>query len=167
MKKIISLILIFITLVFTQCKNKDTSEKELELKKKEIELHEKELKLREDSIASIKSIDSATRTKSETPASIETDGNIENLLGYWFTPHAAMLNVRFFRDRSFVLNDFNSEGKEEKLTGTFELTGNKLTLYYSDRPKQSFTFRRGQGNDNNYYIENKGNYFVKGENGGS
>lgn len=88
----------------------------------------------------------------------------EELIGYWFTPHAATINIQFFEDGHFILNDYNVKTEqEEQLTGMFSLEAEKLTLNYNDRPSQSFRFYKGEENDGNYYIKNPGNYFVKGE----
>lgn len=91
--------------------------------------------------------------------------NRDNLVGFWFVPHNATVNIRFEKDGRFLFNDFNrSLEKEELLTGRFELVNGTLTLFYDDRPKQQFSFYRGKGADDNYYIKNSsGYYFVKGE----
>ena len=94
------------------------------------------------------------------------DSGLERLIGYWFIPHSATINIRFYRNKQFVFNDYNDVlNKEERLTGTFELSGNILTLYYEDRPKQKFRFHKGPRGDEDYYIESKGYYFAKGEEG--
>jgi len=86
------------------------------------------------------------------------------LTGIWFTPHGAEVNIQFLADSTFVFNDYNSKlQKEEKLTGRCTLTGHKLTLIYTDRPGQIFTFRKGEGADKNYYITGPGYYFVKSD----
>ena len=95
--------------------------------------------------------------------------SIENLLGYWFIPHNATINIQFYRNKKFVFNDYNSvQEKDEKLTGTFTLKGSVLTLLYDDRPQQKFKFYKGAAGDTNYYIKSFGSggsyYFVKGEN---
>ena len=90
----------------------------------------------------------------------------ENLIGNWFTPHAAMVNMKFMRDKTFIFNDYNSTMEDlEELSGHYELDGKTLTLFYSDRPKQRFSFKKGVNGDNNYYITKTGYYFVKGMNG--
>ncbi|MDP4206739.1 MAG: hypothetical protein Q8859_12180 [Bacteroidota bacterium] len=87
------------------------------------------------------------------------------LVGNWFIPHSADINITFNEDGAFVFNDFNIKTEEiEVLHGTFELTGNKLILKYDDRPQQTFKFEKGKGADDNYYItKGKNYYFVKSD----
>ena len=87
------------------------------------------------------------------------------LIGKWFIPHAADINITFNKDRTFVFNDFNIKTEEmEVLNGTFELNGNKLILKYSNNPQQTFKFEKGKGTDDNYYItKDKSYYFVKSD----
>jgi len=87
------------------------------------------------------------------------------LVGKWFIPHAADINITFNEDKTFVFNDFNIKTEEiEVLHGTFELSGNKLILKYDDRPQQTFQFKKGKGADDNYYITKGENYyFVKSD----
>lgn len=87
------------------------------------------------------------------------------LIGKWFTPHAADINITFYKDRTFVFNDFNRKTEEiEVLRGTFELNGNNLILKYKNKPQQIFKFEKGKGADDNYYItKGKNYYFVKGD----
>lgn len=87
------------------------------------------------------------------------------LIGKWFIPHAADINITFNKDRTFVFNDFNIKTEEiEVLHGTFELNGNNLILKYDNKPQQTFKFEKGKGADDNYYIT-KGEkyYFVKSD----
>ena len=92
--------------------------------------------------------------------------NVENLIGYWFVPHNAMINIKFNRDGKFEFNDYNAIlEKDELLKGTYKLENGILTLLYEDRPKQEFEFYKSEHGDDNYYIKKKGYYFVKGENG--
>jgi hypothetical protein len=91
---------------------------------------------------------------------------IENsLIGKWFIPHSADINITFNEDRTFIFNDFNIKTEEmEVLHGTFELSSNKLILKYNDRPQQTFRFEKGKGADDNYYITKGENYyFVKSD----
>jgi hypothetical protein len=85
------------------------------------------------------------------------------LIGKWFTPHAADINITFNKDRTFIFNDFNLKTEEtEVLHGTFELNDNNLILKYDNKPQQIFKFEKGKGADDNYYITNgKNYYFVK------
>jgi hypothetical protein len=105
------------------------------------------------------------KVKAELTAKAQED-HYENIIGNWFVPHAAMVNIKFTRDKRFVFNDFNSDlMKEEILSGHYELNGKTLTLFYDDRPKQRFAFKKGAKGDDNYYITKTGYYFVKGMNG--
>ncbi|MDD3901658.1 MAG: hypothetical protein PHX22_10585 [Dysgonamonadaceae bacterium] len=87
------------------------------------------------------------------------------LIGKWFIPHLADINITFYINGTFVYNDFNRRTEEmEVLRGTFKLEGNKLILKYSDRPYQTFNFTKGKGVDDNYYItKGKNYYFVKSD----
>jgi hypothetical protein len=88
---------------------------------------------------------------------------VDGLVGKWFIPHSAEINITFFQNGTFIFNDFNYKTlMTEVLNGKFELIGNKLFLKYNDRPKQTFTYRKGKGVDCNYYIlKGKNYYFVK------
>jgi hypothetical protein len=89
----------------------------------------------------------------------------KRLIGKWFIPHLADINITFYINGTFVYNDFNRRTEEmEVLRGTFKLEGNKLILKYSDRPYQTFNFTKGKGVDDNYYItKGKNYYFVKSD----
>ena len=91
------------------------------------------------------------------------DSTLDLLIGKWFIPHDAGINITFNGDSTFVFNDFNLKtDKDEVLRGRFELNGNKLILKYNDRPQQIFNFNKGKGTDDNYYItKGKNYYFVK------
>lgn len=91
---------------------------------------------------------------------------VEHLLvGKWFAPHAADINITFNKDRTFIFNDFNIKTEKiEVLHGTFELNGNNLILKYENKPQQTFKFEKGKGADDNYYItKGKNYYFVKSD----
>ncbi|MBP1631545.1 MAG: hypothetical protein H6Q15_2438 [Bacteroidetes bacterium] len=87
------------------------------------------------------------------------------LIGKWFIPHAADINITFNKDKTFVFNDFNIRTEEmEVLHGIFESNGNKLILEYGNKPQQTFRFEKGKGADDNYYItKDKNYYFLKGD----
>lgn len=149
------------------CTNPSTDkQKELELKEKELALKEQELKLREKETT----IQSRTVTFDSTNTTLKskTDklSDVENLIGYWFVPHVAIINIRFYRNGKFDFKDYNATlDKDENLQGTYQLDKGILTLFYNDRPKQNFKFYRGDKGDVNYYIKNNSHYFVKGANG--
>lgn len=150
------IIFLVVSMVLISCGNgQSEKQKELELKEKELLLKEKELKLQEESLQQ-----KAAQTKNNELS------NVENLIGYWFVPHGATVNIRFSRNGRFEFNDYNSAlEKEELLTGTYKLKNGTLILLYDDRPKQSFKFYKGEKGDENYYIKKSDYYFVKGENG--
>jgi len=148
---------LFLFAVLLSCNNKsDTKEKELELKEKELELKEKEIQLKADSAKA------ASNNKPDEVKNAVPETSIEKLLGYWYMPDDENVNVKFFRDKTFILNDYDGSGTAQQHDGTFELSASTLTLLYSDRPKQSFKFYKGTGSK--YFIENKAILFVKGEN---
>jgi len=89
---------------------------------------------------------------------------IESLVGYWFIPHNAGINISFFSDSTFVFNDYNTKlQKDEILEGTFQLKANQLILIYSDRPKQTFNLFKYASSDDDYYIKKGNYYFVKAD----
>ena len=146
--------------------NYEIKRRELELKEKELSLREKELSLKEvvadiskPVIVTVDSVVKIVPRKSQL-------SNVENLIGNWFVPHMATINMRFNRNGRFEFNDYNSTfEKEELLTGEYKLLNGILTLMYDDRAKQNFKFYKGEGNDYNYYIKKGDYYFVKGETG--
>lgn len=88
-----------------------------------------------------------------------------DIVGKWFIPHVADINIIFYKDTTFLFNDYNEKlNKEEQLQGKFELKGDKLTLYYYDRKPQVFHYSKRGTDHVNYYIT-KGNnyYFVKSD----
>ena len=93
----------------------------------------------------------------------DIDPKFELLIGNWFMPHNADINITFSRDSTFIFNDFNTKLlKDEVLRGKFQLKPDKLILIYNDRPQQIFNFKKGSGIDDNYYItKGKNYYFVK------
>ena len=162
-------LLVLIALIFG-CNNSNLDkQRELDLKEKELALKEKELLLKQED--NNKALKDNSKVDSPEPELIKANqlSNIENILGNWFIPHAGMMNIKFSRDGSFEFNDYNLNlGKEELLTGTFQLENGTLTLLYNDRPKQKFKFYKGTEGDSRFYIKgSNGYYFIKGENGDS
>lgn len=91
--------------------------------------------------------------------------NTELLIGKWFIPHSASIQITFGKDGRFVFNDYNDQThREEMLKGSYTLNNGILSLNYDDRPGQNFKFAQGEDGDENYYIT-KGTdyYFVKGD----
>ena len=85
-----------------------------------------------------------------------------NIVGYWFIPHSAKVNIHFYENGRFGFNDYNVKlDRYEYLTGTYILIDSVLFLKYDDRPEQHFRFYRDP-TDDNYYITRKGYYFAKG-----
>ncbi len=166
MKKILLFFTISLT-AFISCNNSSTDkQKELALKEKELALKEQELKLKEKE--NITQDTSPTQVSTIDSTQIQTDesSNVENLIGYWFIPHGATINIQFNRDGRFIFNDYNMTlEKDETLQGSYQLEKGTLTLLYDDRPKQKFRFYKGEKGDKNYYIKKSGYYFVKGVNG--
>ncbi|NLI34986.1 MAG: hypothetical protein GX416_00485 [Bacteroidales bacterium] len=118
----------------------------------------------------------AETNKSESKSTIILSDTIRNnklqktkvehlLIGKWFTPHAADINITFNKDRTFIFNSFNIKTQEiEVLRGKFELDGKNLILKYDNKPQQIFKFEKGKGVDDNYYItKGKKYYFVKSD----
>lgn len=87
------------------------------------------------------------------------------LIGNWFRPHVADVNITFNKDRIFVFNDFNVKTEKiEVFHGIYELNGNDLILKYDNKPQQTFKFEKGKGIDDNYYItRGEKYYFVKSD----
>lgn len=156
-KRLFALLSFAALILLSSCgSSNSTKEKELELKNKELELKEKEIQMKQDSIDDVKN-KPAVEEKQQVP-----ETSIEKLLGNWYMPGDENVNVKFFRDKTVVLNDYDSRGNPQTVTGTFELSGSTLTLLYDDRPKQSFRFYKGPAG--RYYIESKTILFIKGEN---
>ncbi len=62
--------------------------------------------------------------------SIESSSiNIDDLLGYWFTPHAATRNITFLKDNQFKFND----GRKVAYIGNYTINGFKVTLKFDDQ----------------------------------
>lgn len=88
---------------------------------------------------------------------------LDTLTGCWAAIRAGNITISFSKDSTFEFFDYNSKLKEnELLTGRFELDGSTLTLFYNDRPKQRFTFKRDPESNDEYRITNStGYYFLK------
>jgi len=103
-------------------------------------------------------------------ASVKADDYYDNsespfdtLIGCWDAIRAGNITITFSKDSTFEFYDYNSTKKEEELlTGKFEVEGSILTLFYNDRPKQRFTFKKDPEANYSYRITNAtGYYFVK------
>ena len=79
------------------------------------------------------------------------------LIGCWWTPHAATVNIHFSKNGSFVFNDVDSV-----LRGKYYLTKGTITLAYNDRKPQSFYLKYYMNNgEPDFIISKKGYYFIK------
>lgn len=106
--------------------------------------------------------DSSVNKKNSTVAEQKIIQNNNRIIGNWFIPHNADINITFNKNGTFIFLDYNSKlEKEEILKGKYKLNGDKLILIYIDRPKQTFSFYRGSQGDDNYYIKKGNYYFVK------
>lgn len=99
------------------------------------------------------------------------NNNRHEIYGQWCTPHAAPLQIRFFRDNSFAFYLYDDE--DSVSYGTFDLKGEKLTLHFLDGTSLRLTFNDPWGGDPqaDYYItkgrkRNWEYYFVKSDNPG-
>ena len=100
--------------------------------------------------------------KSLKGKNIDTIAGTNEIIGYWFVPHSAKVNIRFFKNGRFNFNDYNLHlDSYELLVGKYELSDSTLILLYDDRPQQKFKFYKDD--DDNYYIKKKGYYFAKGD----
>lgn len=137
-----------------------TTTEELDLKKQALDLKEQELKMRADSLANVSMGVQDSLSIQGTVA--KSPQNLEALLGYWVKPKADSIHIKFYRDGFFTMSDYNKEKRKiELLSGKYSLEGGTLVLLYNDRPKQSFSFTQGSGNDKNFYIRNSDNFFIK------
>lgn len=152
-------ITILLLTVFFSCADSN-KEKELALKEKELELREREL----NNSATKPSVQTDTVPANATEKKLTSSTSIENLIGNWNLANSPVVYIKFSRDGNFEFNDYNStKGQTEFLYGKYELSGNKLTLFYEDRAKQIFDFSMGVNGDRRYYIRRGNYYFVKGE----
>ncbi len=87
----------------------------------------------------------------------------KELFGKWFTPHAAMLNITFNKDLTFVFNNSDEKGNDKLETGTFTYQNDEIVLTKSDKTIEKFTFQKGKDGDTNYYLQNEAHYMVKSD----
>lgn len=88
----------------------------------------------------------------ETSAINETD-----LLGYWFTPHAAARNLTLLKNNQFKFND----GKKMSYTGEFAASGFIVTLKFSDEKMKDIILKFSADRNVKYLENNEGELFVK------
>src|SRR6266496_3956970 len=145
MKIYFAVFIFFGTTVFLACNNQD---------KKLVNQTEK------DSLSIKDSIDfEAASTKSDDYYN-NFDSPFDTLIGCWAAIRAGNITITFSKDSTFEFYDYNSKSKEEELlTGRFELNDHILTLFYNDRPKQRFNFKRDAQANDEYRITNAGGYY--------
>jgi hypothetical protein len=87
--------------------------------------------------------------------------NVDSLSGYWFQPHAALVNITFTNEGTFIFNTFDSKTmQDQKITGTYKIEGNKVFMKTTNQEhkEEQFDIKINKGD---YYIENEGFYLVK------
>ncbi len=90
------------------------------------------------------------------------------MIGCFFFPHSADINIRFYEDGSFVFHDFDPDsGSIVTRRGWFHLTDSSLVMtYLTNTPEDRFRFYRGRlgtADSLNYYLSKPQYYFVKTE----
>ena len=108
------------------------------------------------------SVENSTPSKSNKNSAINISIPKE-LFGKWFTPHAAMLNITFNKDLTFVFNNSDEKGDDKLETGTFTFQNDEIVLTKSDKSIEKFTFQKGKDGDTNYYLQNAEHYMVKSD----
>lgn len=108
------------------------------------------------------SVENGNTAKSKTMKSIN-ESIPKALFGKWFTPHAAMLNITFKEDQTFIFNNSDEKGNDKLEKGVFTFKNNKIVLTKSDKTIEKFTFQKGKDGDTNYYLQNEEHYMVKSE----
>lgn len=86
-----------------------------------------------------------------------------NILGCWAAIREGNITITFNPDTSFVFYDYNSTlHDQEELKGKFQIKDEVLILFYDDRPKQKFVFKKDTNDVSKYYIEGaSGYYFIR------
>src|SRR5689334_19435659 len=113
MKAIIYLSIVLLC-IFASCEQPHGKPHSLESKESKPETKE----IRPDKkLETIKTI-SVDSTRNNLNKTLSKADETTELVGFWITPHAATVNIKFLADKTFVFNDYNSAlEKEEKLTG--------------------------------------------------
>jgi len=163
MKRLLVALLLLVCIAVACSESASDSNKELELKEKELALKEKELELKEKTDEAETPEPAAEPSPEEPkPAGSNELSNKEKLIGNWFKPGEASVNLKFYRNGRFEFNDYNSKTNEEELlVGDYELKDGTLTLNYDDRPGQKFKFYK---DGREFYIKKGSYYFVKEDN---
>jgi hypothetical protein len=74
--------------------------------------------------------------------------NNDSIVGHWFQPHAAMINITFSKNGKFEFNTFDSKTmQDEKLTGIYSVEGQKVILKItnSERKEDFFEIKTNEG----------------------
>lgn len=89
--------------------------------------------------------------------------NNDSIVGHWFQPHAAMINITFSKNGKFEFNTYdNKTMQDEKLTGIYSVEGQKVILKItnSERKEDFFDIKTNEGG---YYLEKTGFYLIKAD----
>ncbi len=71
--------------------------------------------------------------------------NKEQVIGCWQMSSMGSEHIQLNRAGRFFFSDYNAKTQlYESLSGKWQLAGNKVTLLYEDRPKQTFTLRKNK-----------------------
>ena len=139
--------LLTITACNNQRKEKDSVQKERSIEEKRDSIKKEDESYKD---AGIKSDDYYDNFESP----------FDTLIGCWTAIRKGNITITFSKDSTFEFYDYNDKSKEEELlTGRFELSNDVLTLFYDDRPKQRFKFKRDPEANNQYRITNTGGYY--------
>ena len=87
--------------------------------------------------------------------------NVDSLSGYWFQPHAAVINITFTKNGTFIFKTFDSKAmQDQKLIGTYKIEGNKVLMKTTNQEHKEELFDI-KINEGGYYLEKEGFYLVK------
>ncbi len=157
--KSITNVLAILVIIITSCNSKKT---EAEVKQTDSIATKEAMKPTE---TAFETLDSATNELVEENKQLEEElADFENankeILGNWFTPHAAAIKISFFTNGWFEFDNYDAElDKSEVVSGRYEFENEKVTLLFEDkRANQVFNFSKDETAS---YLKAKGYYFVK------
>jgi hypothetical protein len=157
--KSITNVLAILVIIITSCNSKKT---EAEVKQTDSIATKEVMKPTE---TAIETVDSATNelveeNKQLEDELIEFENKNKEILGNWFTPHAATIKISFFTNGWFEFDNYDAElDKSEVVSGRYEFDNEKVTLLFEDkRANQVFNFSKDETAS---YLKAKGYYFVK------
>ena len=158
--KSITIVLAILATIITSCHSKKT---EAEVKQTDSIATKEVMKPITETAFEI--TDSATNELVEENKQLEEElTEFENknkeILGNWFTPHAAAIKISFFTNGWFEFDNYDAElDKSEVVSGRYEFENEKVTLLFEDkRANQVFNFSKDETAS---YLKAKGYYFVK------